>query len=139
MKRPRIFRPHLLLRLGVAMGLVTWMLVTAVAAGLPDMGVDAIVKAAGFALLFIVLSGHYLPLEYEVDENGIIRRSLFGERRITFSDVKGIQILPMAWMVSYGVRTRRAVVAFTSFIDGHKELMELIAERARVRPMMQPV
>jgi len=137
--RPRIYRPHLLLRLGVAAGLVGWMLVTAVAAGLPELSLDVVLKSAGFSLFFTMLGGHYLPMEFEVTDAGVIRRTLFGERRISFSDVKAIQVLPMALMVSYGIQTRRMVMAFTSFIAGHREMLQLIAERAHVQPQRDAI
>lgn len=132
----RVFRPHMALRVVLVMALGLWMVAAALTVGYRHLLEPAVmVGALAFCGLFTLLLGHYLPQEISVDDQAVTYRGFFAARRLAFSEIRTVDVLPVPMMmVNYGIHTARNTIAFTSFIAGHRDLLELVVERAHLVP-----
>jgi hypothetical protein len=69
-----------------------------------------------------------------VEGDTLVYRGFLGLRRVSLRDVEGVDVQPIPLMTSYDVKTRRTHVAFSSFIAGHRQLLQLIVDGARLVP-----
>ncbi|MBI5494044.1 MAG: hypothetical protein HY904_03395 [Deltaproteobacteria bacterium] len=132
-RAPSVFRPYLLVRLAVAVALVAWMVITLLAARLGVDG-DVLLQALAFCTLFTVLAFHYWPMELRVDGTSLHYRGFLGELSVPLSAITDIEVTPIPGMTNYGVLAPQGSIVFTSFIAGHRQLLDLLVSRAHLSP-----
>jgi hypothetical protein len=90
------------------------------------------------ALFFVVFFGlsltYYVRAAIFVDEAGLTYRGIVRTERLTFDDIRKVDVLPGPVTV-YAVRGRGRFVHFTSFFRHHQRLVELLIERAGLAPI----
>jgi hypothetical protein len=128
------FRPHLALRVCLALALAWWVAVLAAALGLPEAPASTRWGALFFCGFFAATGLHYLSLEIQVDQEALTYRGLLTVKRLRLAEVRSVVVVPVPLMESYGVRAASGAIRFTSMIAGHRELAALVVERARLSP-----
>lgn len=86
--------------------------------------------SAGFFVAFFALSvAYYGRTAIYVDSMGVTYRGIVRTQRFSFQDIRKVHVLPGPVTV-YSVRARGCGIHFTSFFNRHRQLMELLVERA---------
>lgn len=127
---PRTFRTRAALRIAVALADLFWVAMLAAAAR-EGIGPGAIAAAAGFCAFFAFFSIVYARSSITVTRDGIVATSTL--RRgpaIPFDEVLQVVVRDGLGGRVYQVLTRRGTVLFTSLFARHRELFELIVDRA---------
>jgi hypothetical protein len=138
MASARTYRTRLLLRLAVGAAAALWAGVLVLLVGLPGAELRAILGAAGFVTLFVVFSFVYGRTWIAVLPDGIVAATPFRVRPVRFDDIVEIVVLDGFAGRVYAVLTRRGTVQFTSLFARHRELFELLLERAQLTARSSP-
>lgn len=134
MASARTYRTRLLLRLAVGVAAALWAGVLGLLVGLPGAEPRAIVGAAAFVAFFLAFSFVYGRTWIAVLPEGIVAATPFRIRPVRFEDIVEIVVQDGLAGRVYAVFTRRGLVQFTSLFGHHRELFELLLERARLAP-----
>ena len=85
------------------------------------------------ALFFIVLFGgavaYYGRTAIFVDHRGVTYRGLLRTRRLSFSEIRNLEVLP-GLVTVYAVCAPAARMIFTSLFAHHRQLADLLVERS---------
>jgi hypothetical protein len=130
----RIYRARLPLRLAVALACLFWTAVLGVLLVSPDAEAHAILGAAAFVAFFASFTFVYLRTSITVTGDGIVSATPFHRRPVRFQDILEIVVQDGLGGRVYGVLTRAGPVQFTSMFARHRELFELLRERAELEP-----
>jgi hypothetical protein len=129
----QVFRPRRLWTgLMVAAGLV-WVAALLFLLQFRDVPFSAWGTVVFFVLFFAVGTLYYGRTAIFVDGSGVTYRGLVRTRRISFHDIRKVDVLPGPVTV-YAIRARDSFVHFTSFFRHHQRLVQLLVERANLAP-----
>jgi hypothetical protein len=133
MEAARIYRTLLPLRIAVALAAAFWagVLVTLVRLGASDL--RALFTAGGFVAFFLVFTVVYGRTSITVTHDGIVAASPFRRRPVPFEEILEIVVQDGLLGRVYAVVTRRGLVHFTSLFARHRELFEVLLERAELQ------
>lgn len=131
---PRTYRTRLALRLAVAAAAVVWAAAFVALLGAPGVEPRLVAGAGAFVAFFAAFSVVYGRTSITVTQEGIVARTPFRRRPVRFEDILLIVVRDGLGGRVYSVLTRRGPVHFTSLFARHRELFELLLERADLRP-----
>src|SRR5512138_1943716 len=135
MQPARTYRTRLPLRIAVAAAACLWGAALAVLARAPGIEPWVAAGAGLFSLFFAAFSVVYGRWSITVTEDGIVAATPFRRRPFRFDDILQIVVQDGLGGRVYAVVTRRGRVHFTSLFARHRELFELLLDRAGLRPM----
>jgi hypothetical protein len=130
MEVARTYRTRLPLRIAVGAAAALWAGVLFVLLGAPGAEPKAIVGATAFATFFLAFSFVYRRTWIAVTPQGIVAATPFRVRPVAFEEILEIVVQDGIAGRVYAVFTRRGLVQFTSLFARHRELFELLLERA---------
>ncbi len=130
----RKYRTRLPLRIAVGAAAALWAGVLAVLLGAPGAEPRALLGATAFAAFFIAFSFVYGRTWIAVTPDGIVASTPFRVRPVRFEEILEIVIQDGLAGRVYAVFTRRGLVQFTSLFARHRELFEVLRERADLQP-----
>lgn len=134
METARTFRTRLSLTIAVGAAAVFWAGVFFVLVTAPGVELRAIASAGAFLVFFVVFTLVYVRTSITVTREGIVAESPFRRRPVRFEEIVGIVVQDGLGGRVYAVLTRRGRVEFTSLFAGHRELFQLLLERASLTP-----
>ena len=134
MAAARKYRTRLPLRIAVGSAAALWAGVLAVLLGAPGAEPRALAGATAFAAFFIAFSFVYGRTWIAVTPQGIVAATPFRVRPVPFEEIQEIVVQDGLAGRVYAVFTRRGLVQFTSLFARHRELFELLRERAGLQP-----
>lgn len=130
----RTYRTRLPLRVAVAAAAAFWAVALVALARLPGVEPRLLLGAAAFVLFFAAFSVVYGKTSITVTADGIVAATPFRRERVSFDDILQIVVRDGLGGRVYSVLTRRGPVHFTSLFSRHRELFELLLERAGLTP-----
>jgi hypothetical protein len=130
----RTFRTRLPLTIAVGAAAVFWAGVFAVLVTAPGVELRAIAGAGAFLAFFVLFTLVYVRTSITVTRDGIVAEGPFRRRPFRFEEILGIVVPDGLGGRVYAVLTRRGRVEFTSLIAGHRELFQLLLDRAALSP-----
>jgi hypothetical protein len=131
----RTFRTRLPLRIAVLLATALWAGVLALLLGAGGTAEpQAVMGAAAFLAFFAGFSFAYGRTWIAVTAGGLIAATPFRVRPVPFDEIERIVVLDGLAGRAYAVVTRRGLVRFTSILDHHRELCEVLLERAGLTP-----
>ncbi len=130
----RTYKTRLPLRIAVAAAALFWAVVLAVLLGVPGAEPRAILSALVFVAFFAIFTVVYGRTSITVTPEGIVAATPFSRRPVRFEDILEIVVQDGLGGRVYAVFTRRGLVRFTSLFARHRELFELLLERAELTP-----
>lgn len=128
----KTFRPHPGLGVLMALAAVFWLSVLAFLARNPDMPAKAWVSTIFFLTLFVSSVFYYLRTTIVVTGEDVTYQGLISLQKLSFSEIDRVKVLP-GLITVYTVQAGRKSISFTSFFTRHKELAELLRQRAQAR------
>lgn len=132
-RRERIYRTRLALRIAVALAACLWAAALVVLLKLPGPDPRLVAGSAGLVLFFAASAVAYGRKWIAVTAEGIVASSAFRRLQIAWDDILQVVVRDGLGGREYAVLTRRGPVHFTSLIARHRELFELVRERAGLR------
>lgn len=129
----RTYRTRLPLRIAVGAAAALWAGVLVALIGAPGAEPKAVAGATAFAAFFLAFSFVYGRTWIAVTPRGIVASTPFRVRPVRFEDIFEIVVQDGLAGRVYAVWTRRGLVQFTSLFARHRELFELLLERADLR------
>lgn len=133
MEPTRTYRTRRPLRIAVGAAAVFWAAIVVVLVGAPEIERRVVAGAAGFSLFFVAFSVVYRKTWIAVTTDGIEAATPLRRVRVPFDEILQIVVRDGIGGRVYSVLTRRGPVHFTSLFDRHRELFELLLERADLR------
>jgi len=131
----RVYRTRLPLRIAVAVAGLLWAAVLVVLLASPGAEAGAILGAAAFCAFFAGFTFVYLRTSITVTPEGIVASTpLRGCRPVPFRDILEIVVEDGLAGRAYAIITRRGAVQFNSLFARHRELFELLRDRAELVP-----
>lgn len=127
---PRTYRARLSLRLALLAAAVVWAAALGALALFPGAPLGSVVAALAFLAYFACCSAHYARLAVEVRPEGVVFRTVFRRLRVTWDEILTIEVRAGLAGTLYAVLTRRGLVQFSSLLARHRELAQLMLERA---------
>jgi hypothetical protein len=127
---PRTFRARLSLRLALAAAAVVWAAALAALAFLPGAPWASVASALAFLAFFLCYSAHYGRMAVVVRPDGVVFRSVFRQLRVTWDEILKVEVRVGLAGTLYAVLTRRGCVQFSSLLARHRELCQLMLDRA---------
>lgn len=134
METARTFRTRLPLTIAVGAAAVFWAGVFAVLITAPGVELRAIAGAGAFLAFFVLFTLVYVRTSITVTRDGIVAEGPFRRRPFRFEEILGVVVQDGLGGRVYAVLTRRGRVEFTSLIAGHRELFQLLLDRAALSP-----
>ncbi len=135
MGRARTYRTLLPLRIAVAAAACFWGVALVVLARVPGTEPRLAIGSGLFSLFFAAFSVIYGRWSITVTDEGIVASTPFRRRPFRFEDIQQIVVQDGLGGRVYAVVTRRGRVHFTSLFSRHRELFELLLDRADLRPL----
>ncbi len=87
-----------------------------------------------FIALFGLVLVFYNGMTITADAYGVTYRGLVSFRNYPYESMIEVEVRPgFTGLVSYDVFTRKGCLHFSSFISGHRKLLAVITERAKLR------
>jgi hypothetical protein len=130
----RRYKPRRLLRTAVAAAAALWGAVLVLLVRDPSSDPRSVLGAALFATFFLAFSFVYAATWIAVTGEGIVASTPFRRRPVPFEDIVEIRVIDGLAGRVYAVFTRRGLVHFTSLFARHRELFELLLDRAALGP-----
>ncbi len=132
-ERARIYRTRLALRIAVALAACVGAGALVVLLRVPGTDPRLVAGSAALVLFFAASAVVYGRKWIAVTRDGIVASSAFRRRPIPWDDILQIVVRDGLGGREYAVVTRRGPVHFTSLIARHRELFELMLDRAGLR------
>lgn len=129
----RIYRTWLPLRIAVALAACLWAAAIVLLLRMPGAEARLVLGCAALVLFFAASSVIYGRKSITVTGEGIVAASAFRRRPVAWDDILQIVVRDGLGGREYAVVTRGGAVHFTSLIARHRELFELLRERAGLR------
>ena len=98
-----------------------------------EIPVHTYLSALFFVVLFAGVFTFYSGLTISVDRYGVTYRGLLSFRTYPFDSILKMEVRDGLAGRTYDVFTKRGMLQFSSFLDGHARLFDLIAERADLK------
>jgi hypothetical protein len=134
MDRKRTFRTWLPLRLALWGAAGFWAGAFAVLARAPGARGLLVVGAAALFAFFVASGVIYGRTFITVTPEGIVAATPFRRRPVPYDEILRVVVHDGVGGRVYAVLTRRGPIHFTSLVSRHRELLELILERAALGP-----
>lgn len=132
--RPQIFRPRRILALVMAGAGALWLAVLVYLLRFDGVPLKTFLSALFFVVFFGVSLVYYARTLILVDAGGITYRGVLRTLRLSFQDIRKVDVLQGPVTV-YAVRGNGRFVHFTSFFEQHRALASLLIERAGLSPL----
>jgi hypothetical protein len=132
MEPARTFRTRPVLRIAVAVAAVFWAAILAYLLQFPEVTAKTFLSAFAFLAFFVLFSAYYDRLAVTVTPEGILFTGMWRRAAIPFEEIVKVEIWPGPAMTIYDVVTRRGPLHFSSWFAGHRELLGLLVEKARL-------
>jgi hypothetical protein len=134
MEPARTFRTWLPLRVALVAaagfwGAALWVLLRA-----PGASPLVVVGAASLVAFFLASAFLYARTSITVTPEGLVAATPFRRRPVRYEEIVRVVVREGLGGRVYAVLTRRGPITFTSLFARHRELCELILERARLQP-----
>ncbi len=130
----RTYRTRLSLRLAMTAAAAFWAVVVGALAHFPGAPFGTVLSAVAFLAFFVVAGAHYDRMAIVVTPDGVLFRSFFRRVPVRWDDILRVEVHPGLAGTLYAVATRRGLVQFTSLLARHRELFQVMLERARLAP-----
>ena len=127
-----VFRPQPLLGVSMAVAAAFWLSVLVFLVQNPIVPAKTFASAAFFVLLFLSSVLYYARTAILVDAEGVTYRGIVRQTRIGFDELLKLSVAP-GLITLYTLQARHKSIAFTSFFQRHRELAQLVRERASLR------
>jgi hypothetical protein len=134
MDRARTFRTWLPLRVALWAAAGFWAGAFAVLAKAPGTRALLVVASAALVAFFVASAIIYGRTFITVTPEGIVAATPFKTRPVRYDDILRVVVRDGVGGRVYALLTRRGPIHFTSMFSRHRELAELILERAALRP-----
>jgi hypothetical protein len=128
----RTFRTWLPLRLALVGAGVFWAAAVVILLRAPGTSAGVLAGAAALVAFFVASAFVYGRTSITVTGEGLVAATPFRRRPVRWEDVVRVVVHDGLGGRVYAVLTRRGPVHFTSLLARHRELLELILERAGV-------
>lgn len=125
----QIFRPRRVLAIAMALAGALWVGVLIYLLRMDGVPWKTYASAAFFAVFFAVALVYYGRTAIFVDQGGLTFRGMVRTYRLSFSEIRKLDILPGPVTV-YAIRSGGRFLHFTSFFRHHQLLANLLVERA---------
>jgi hypothetical protein len=132
--RARTFRTRLWLRLAVLAAAAAWCAVAAYVILLAGAGAPAALAALAFVAFFGGYAALYDRLAVTVTPDGFVFRTLFRRVQVRPEEILNVRVVRAIGGTLYAVLTRRGLFRFSSLVAQHRELLDLLVQRARLQP-----
>jgi hypothetical protein len=129
----RIYRTRLPLRIAVALAACVWAAALVLLLRLPGPDSRLVAGSAALVLFFAASTIVYERKSITVTGDGIVAASAFRRLPIAWEDILHAMVRDGPGGREYALVTRRGPVHFTSLIARHRELFELLVDRAHLR------
>ncbi len=126
----RTYRTLLWLRFALLAAAVFWASVLAALAHFPGAPFGSVLSALAFLAFFVVFGLHYGRMAIVVTREGIVFRSFFRRVPVRWDEILKVEVRPGLPGTLYAVLTRRGLVQFSSLLARHRELFQVLLERA---------
>jgi hypothetical protein len=127
---PRTYHARLWLRLALAGAAAVWAAALAALVLFPGAPLRTVLAALAFLCFFAGYTAHYGRLAVVVRPDGVVFRNLFRQIRVTWDEILRVEVRDGMGGTLYAVLTRRGLVQFSSLLARHRELCELMLDRA---------
>ncbi len=134
MEPGRTYRTRLPLRIAVAAAACFWATMLVVLARTPGMDPKLAAGSGLFSLFFVAFTVVYGRWSITVTCEGIVASTAFGRRPVRFEDILRIVVRDGLGGRVYAIVTRAGPVHFTSLFERHRELFDLLVDRAHLLP-----
>ena len=134
MEAARTYKTRLPLRIAVAAAAVFWAGVLTVLLAAKHVDPRATLSATVFVAFFLVFTVVYGRTSITVTSDGVVAATPFRRRPVRFDDILEIVVRDGLAGRVYAVTTRRGIFHFTSLFARHRELFELLLDRAGLAP-----
>ncbi|HEY6098718.1 MAG TPA: hypothetical protein VIW03_04775 [Anaeromyxobacter sp.] len=122
------------LRLAVSLAAGFWAAAFAVLVRAPGTSPALVLGSAAFVAFFLASAFVYGKTSITVTRDGMVVATPFRRRPVRFEEILRVVVRDGLGGRVYAILTRRGPVHFTSLFARHRELFELILERARLGP-----
>ena len=129
----RIYRTRLPLRIAVVVAACVWAAALVALLRLPGSDARLVLGSAALVLFFAASAVVYGRTSITVTGEGIVAASALRRRPIAWDEILQIVVRDGLGGREYAVLTRGGAVRFTSLIARHRELFELLLDRAALR------
>jgi hypothetical protein len=129
----RIYRTLLPLRIAVSLAACVWASALVLLLRIPGADLRLVAGSAALVLFFAASAVVYGRTSITVTGDGIVAASAFRRRPVPWEDILQVVVRDGLGGREYAVLTRRGPVHFTSLLARHRELFELLLERAELR------
>ncbi len=129
----RIYRTRLALRIAVVIATCLWAAALVALLLLPSADARLVAGSAALVLFFAASAIVYGRKSITVTGDGIVAASAFRRLPIAWDDILHAAVREGLGGREYALVTRRGPVHFTSLIARHRELFELLLDRAHLR------
>lgn len=131
---PQVFRPRRVLAAVMGLAGLLWIAVLVYLLQFERVPAKTFLSAVFFVVFFALSVAYYARTAIFVDAKGLTYRGMMRTRRLPFTDIRKVDILPGPVTV-YAIRGRGMPLHFTSFFSHHRRLMQLLVERAGLAPI----
>jgi hypothetical protein len=131
----QVFRPYRVLAGIMGAAGVLWLGVLVYLLRFDGVPLQTFLSALFFVLFFGVALVYYGRTLIVVDARGVTYRGMVRTRRLSFEDIRKVEVLP-GLVTVYAVRgSQGRRVHFTSLFEHHRRLARLLVDRARLSPL----
>ena len=130
----QVFRPRRVLALVMGLAGALWLAVLLYLLRFDEVPLKTFLSALFFVVFFAVSLAYYGRTLIVVDAAGITYRGMLRTLRLSFQDIRKVDVLPGPVTV-YAVRGNGRFVHFTSFFEQHRALAKLLIDRAGLTPL----
>ncbi len=130
----RTYRTRLSLRIAMMVAAAFWGAVLAALARFPDAPPGTVLSALAFLAFFVAFTAHYDRMSIVVLPDGVVFRSFFRRLPLGWDDILEVQVHTGVAGTLYAVWTRQGRIQFTSLLARHRELCQVLLERAGLTP-----
>jgi hypothetical protein len=126
----RTYRTRLSLRVAMFAAAALWAAVLAALAHFPGAPFGTVLSAVAFLAFFIAFGAHYDRMSIVVTPEGLVFHSVFRRLPVRWDDILRVEVHPGLAGPLYAVLTRRGLVQFSGLLARHRELFQVLLERA---------
>lgn len=126
----RTYRMRRSLRVAVDGAMALWSAVAALLLGHPQAGGAAAAASVAFVTFFSAYAAVYDRRAVVVTPDGFVFHSLFRSVPVRSDEILAVRVVRALGSTSYAVLTPRGRFRFTSLIERHRELRDVLLARA---------
>jgi hypothetical protein len=129
------FRTRLSLRVAIWLAAALWASVLCLLVAMPGVERRTVLSAAAFVAFFGAFGFVHARTWIAVTSEGIVASTPFRTRPVAFGEIERIVVQEGLGGRLYALKTQRGPVQFTSLFARHRELFDLLVERAGLDPL----